>query len=217
MEACFTGETLVHCEGGAKRIDAIEVGERVWSFDENHGSDVLSEVLDVYSSTVNQLIELVAGNTTVRTTPEHPFMCKGQWVPASSICVGDHLQTTATAAALRSRRYVSHLHHPVNVFNLNVEITHNYYVGVDRVLVHNMCHGDRARRRLNELQEQRNVAREERANIIRRLDELLNGANPNHVNEGLNLVQRGVEVERLVDDLGREIDDLTRGLNRLPR
>ena len=66
VRACFTGETFVHCEAGLKCIDEIEVSERVWSFDENHGSIALCEVLELYCSAVDPLIELVAGNTTAR-------------------------------------------------------------------------------------------------------------------------------------------------------
>ena len=106
---------------------------------DRHPQEVLATVAEVYRSDADRLFELCAGRTTVMATGDHPFMCNGQWVPASGICMGDRLQTRHAAMARLSRRHIRHLHDPVKVFNLNVQRTHSYYVGEGGLLVHNMC------------------------------------------------------------------------------
>ena len=137
VRACFTGETLVHCESGLKRIDTIEVGERVWSFDEEQQCMALSQVTEAFEAQASQLIEVHAGNTIVFATLEHPFMCDGRWQAAANISQNNSLQAKNGNIPVTLTRPVNELEGVIAVFNLEVEETHTYYVGIDGLLVHN--------------------------------------------------------------------------------
>lgn len=138
VRACFTGETLVHCASGLKRIDEICAGDQVWSFDENRRREVLCEVLEVYLSETDHLVELTAGNTTVLTTEQHPFMCNSAWVGASDIRKGDrlYLKGEGELPVVHIRNYRCEL---TEVFNFHVNALRNYFVGSNGILVHNKC------------------------------------------------------------------------------
>ena len=44
---CFTGDTLVSTEDGDRRIDELESGDKVWSYNTETGEKELKEVKDV--------------------------------------------------------------------------------------------------------------------------------------------------------------------------
>ncbi|WP_175769443.1 PAAR-like protein [Burkholderia cenocepacia] len=137
VRACFAGETLVHCESGLRRIDSVKIGERVWSFDRQQRRDVLCQVLNVFISEVGQTVELAAGNTRVLTTIGHLFMCNERWTQVSRIRQRDLLQARKADISVTMSRVIEYQGRSVRVFNFLVKDTHNYYVGVDGLLVHN--------------------------------------------------------------------------------
>ena len=88
-----------------------------------------------YQREVGNLIRLEYANEVVYTTNEHPFFVKGTWVEASKLKVGDSLFVNAkTRILLRS---ITVIDTTVAVYNITVEDDHNYFVGRNRVLVHN--------------------------------------------------------------------------------
>jgi hypothetical protein len=46
--ACFDGDTLVATEDGFKRIDEIQAGDRVWSYNVETGEKSLKKVKQVF-------------------------------------------------------------------------------------------------------------------------------------------------------------------------
>jgi len=84
-----------------------------------------------------QMVKLtLASGDSIEATAEHPFYIKGKgWNPASSLKVGQALQlhngTTVVINEIDTSSRVE------KVYNLTVANTHNYFVGVDGVLVHN--------------------------------------------------------------------------------
>jgi len=84
-----------------------------------------------------QMVKLtLASGESIEATAEHPFYLKGKgWNPASSLKVGQALQlhngTTVVINEIDTSSRVE------KVYNLTVANTHNYFVGVDGVLVHN--------------------------------------------------------------------------------
>jgi hypothetical protein len=89
-----------------------------------------------------QLIKLTLDSgDSIETTAEHPFYLKGKgWNPASSLKVGEPLQlhngTTVVIKQIETGIRVE------KVYNFTVANTHNYFVGEDGVLVHNIKKDD---------------------------------------------------------------------------
>ncbi|RKZ78238.1 MAG: hypothetical protein DRR16_28050, partial [Candidatus Parabeggiatoa sp. nov. 3] len=134
----FPAGTLVHTEKGIKPIEDIQIGEKVLSMDENTGKTSYQIVTDlIQEKRQYRLVEITldSGNS-IEATAEHPFYLKGKgWNPASSLKVGQILELhdgTVVVAEVLTR-----IRHDL-VYNLTVANTHNYFVGEDGVLVHNV-------------------------------------------------------------------------------
>ena len=87
------------------------------------------------------LVDVTFGGQTVSATPNHPFysVTRKAWVPVGSMWPGELLRNgrgdVTPLQAISEQRYGV-----VEVFNLEVEELHNYFVGnsdADSVLVHN--------------------------------------------------------------------------------
>jgi hypothetical protein len=140
---CFVSGTLVLEDNGYKPIEAVKVGDLVWSWDQEENDHVLEPVQRLFRRSVDKLVVLSFGTNVVETTPEHLFWVEGAgWLEASNLCSGETLTTfdnrteTITSVAIESA--------PATVFNFEVKATHTYFVTSDAVLVHNACATDLA-------------------------------------------------------------------------
>ncbi len=140
---CFVAGTLVATMAGLSPIEAVEVGDLVWSRSETTGVVALREVVQTFE-TPNQAVvevEVVAADGSVEvlgTTAEHPFWVEGVgWVPAGELRSDDELSTN-TDGMLRVRQVRGS---PVRatVYNFEVAEDHTYFVGEAGVWVHNAC------------------------------------------------------------------------------
>jgi RHS repeat-associated protein len=138
----FPAGTLVLTEEGLKPIEEIKIGEKVLSMDENTETTSYQPVTDlIQSEQPYRLIEITLNSgKSIEATAEHPFYIKGKgWNPASSLKVGQvlvlHNGTTVVVEEVDTRVRTE------NVYNLTVANTHNYFVGRDGVLVHNVGSG----------------------------------------------------------------------------
>lgn len=154
--ACFPAGTPVHVEGGVKNIEALKVGDQVWSFDENTGIPVLKSVSNIFERSAQLLVDITVEDEVIQTTPEHPFFVNGDWKEAGLIEVGDQiLQIDGVSRKVLKFSYTG-AHAPVEslaaefpeeidspeedavkVYNFEVEECHTYFVGHQGVLVHN--------------------------------------------------------------------------------
>jgi len=141
----FTADTLVHTENGLKPISEIKVGDKVLSYDERTETTSYQPVMDIIQGEKQyQIINLTLDSgDSIETISEHPFYIKGKgWNPASSLKVGQALQlhdgTTVVVKEIDTSVQLG------KVYNITVANTHNYYVGRDGVLVHNVSKNDRA-------------------------------------------------------------------------
>ena len=92
MQTCFTGDTLVAAENGQKRIDEIEVGDKVWAFNVETRESELKTVTKVYVHAVNEVLHLYTDEGDIDTTANHPFYVIGKgWVAAGDLVVGDEV------------------------------------------------------------------------------------------------------------------------------
>jgi len=71
--ACFTGDMLLDVEGGKKRADTIQVGDKLWARNEfdPHGAIELKEVEEVFVR-VAPIVNVHVAGQIIKTTKEHP-------------------------------------------------------------------------------------------------------------------------------------------------
>ena len=82
------------------------------------------------------LLYLQTTDEVVKTTPEHPFFVHSKgWVKAGNLRQGDQIETGSTRLVSVVSTQVRHERQAV--YNLDVENTHTFFVGKDKLLVHN--------------------------------------------------------------------------------
>lgn len=144
---CFTGETLVSTEDGDRRIDEIEVGDYVWAYDTETDTRTLRKVLDVSVTETDVLVHVFTSEgEDIETTMFHPFYVQdssddkdsqsGRWVAASNLVSGDKLLMEDGRSVYVDEVRIEKLAENINVYNLEVEELHTYFVA-GGVLVHN--------------------------------------------------------------------------------
>ena len=138
--ACFTAGTLVSTENGKKPIEEICVGDYVWSENLETGKKELKKVIQTFIRKTDEIIEVFEDNTFVETTAEHPFYVKDKgWICAKDLNKGDILLSLNDKEIVITKIKIKKLLEPVTVYNFEVEDNHTYFVGLNKILVHNTC------------------------------------------------------------------------------
>ena len=137
-DSCFTGDTFVAAENGQKRIDEIEIGDKVWAYNVETGETELKTVTKVYVHSVDEILHLYTDEGNIDTTTNHPFYVidKG-WVAAGDLAIGDEVYNLDGTTSTILGSEIEVLAEPVIVYNLEVEDFHSYFVGCVPILVHN--------------------------------------------------------------------------------
>jgi len=141
---CVTGDTLVSTADSEKRIDEMQAGDYVWSYDTQSGEDVLARVTNVSVTETDTLVHVITSDgEEIETTMYHPFYVKngengGVWTAASNLVSGDELQTQDGRIVFVQEVRIERLAERIKVYNLEIEGLHTYYVA-GGVLVHNAC------------------------------------------------------------------------------
>ena len=146
LKGCFVAGTLVASEKGYKKIETIKVGDKVWSKDVNTGKIELKKVVKLYKHKVNSIVHLKINGKEIRTTINHPFYVAGQgWVQAGKLKKGNIVYTLdGKKETVESAETEEADEDEETVFNFQVEEYHTYFVGEDKILVHNNCEDDAA-------------------------------------------------------------------------
>ncbi|MDP2345174.1 MAG: polymorphic toxin-type HINT domain-containing protein [Deltaproteobacteria bacterium] len=138
--SCFTAGTLVRTSRGLIPIASIVVGDVVLARHETTGEWGWFPVVQTFVRPTEQLVTIeVEGADSqpdlFETTPEHPFFVDGRgWVEAGGVSVGDRLEGAEGTLTVVDVRLVDE---DAQVFNLEVEAAHTYFVGELSALVHN--------------------------------------------------------------------------------
>ncbi|TGL69369.1 polymorphic toxin-type HINT domain-containing protein, partial [Leptospira kmetyi] len=149
---CFTAGTLVHTKTGTKKIEEIEVGDQVLSWDEESGEKSYKTVTELFVHDINQLFDVeMNDNETFHTTWNHPFWVVNErsWVKVKDLKVGDIVQLK-DGSEVPISKISSYSVSMTQVYNLEIEKNHTYYVGESGVLVHNYEGDNDAMSRIND-------------------------------------------------------------------
>ncbi|AZF08401.1 Putative large exoprotein, ShlA/HecA/FhaA family [Pseudomonas sp. R2-37-08W] len=149
---CFAAGTMVATPDGERAIDALRVGDVVWTKPEEGGEPFASKVSATHIRTDQPIYQLTlvkngsAGEgitETLQVTPGHPFYVPARkgFVPLIELKPGDQLQSLgdgATQEASISVVSVKLLQSQGKTYNLTVDIGHTFYVGKLSTWVHNI-------------------------------------------------------------------------------
>ena len=131
-----------HTTDGLKPIEEINVGNLVLSLDEATGEEKIQPVVETYVNLHRDVFELRFTNDSAEpqlliVTLEHPFHTQdGAWKPAGKLKIGEQVQAKDGWLTLQSVRDVPN---DVTTYNFMVAEHHNYFVGEQRLWVHNCC------------------------------------------------------------------------------
>ena len=134
---CFTAETLIKTPTGFTKIKDIQIGDEVYSFDEELSEVCIRKVTHLFVEEVEEILEIHTQNEIIRTTRNHPFFVNGAFKDAEQIAIGEHLFT-------HQEKFIevvalNYLPSKEKVYNFEVEENHCYFVGANGVLVLNAC------------------------------------------------------------------------------
>jgi len=98
---CLPGDTLVMTESGVKRIDEIQLGERLYTFDKDSNTLSVSRCSGLFDNGVRPVYEIATLHHFIRSTPNHPYLVverhvRGRsrelrWRMLSELKVGDEI------------------------------------------------------------------------------------------------------------------------------
>jgi RHS repeat-associated protein len=144
---CFVAGTLVATQDGERAIETIKVGDLVLSRDEVTGQTALKPVVAIIPVQEDKIWNVVvrvsgaegpAHTETIHTTGEHPFRTEdGRWTLTDALQIGTGIVTVNGAPAVVVS--VANTNKMAKTYNLEVADFHTYFVGNDKLWVHNAC------------------------------------------------------------------------------
>ena len=138
---CFLQGTKVLTVDGYKDIDKININDKVLSYNEATKQNEYKSVkkLFIHESMSDKLYTFVINDKIVEASSLHRFYVKTDdgydWVEAQNLKVGDMVMDSKgnyyPITNITSKEIVE------NLYNIEVEDNHNYYVTTSEILVHN--------------------------------------------------------------------------------
>ena len=140
-KCCFVAGTLIDTETGLRPIEEIEIGDKVWARDEATGETALKAVTDLIQRHKRTIWEVTLTGAngeaeSFETTDDHPWWIAGQgWKKTEELVAGMAVVTRdgrgmVLASIVETDRTDA-------TYNLTVTDFETYFVGKQRVLVHN--------------------------------------------------------------------------------
>lgn len=128
---------------GYVSIDKLKVGDKALTYNETTGKNEFNKILAVYkfdNSNEDLYTLTFDDNTSLKVTSLHRFYIKrrntNMWLQAERIVKGDSVRYSD--GTYHKVKKISHKDLRGTVYNLNVDNTHNFYVGKQQILVHNV-------------------------------------------------------------------------------
>ena len=131
--SCFAAGTMVWTRTGLQPIETLEIGDFVLSQEVKSGKLSYQTVLGRTVRKDRPTLLIKCGSETIQATLGHPMWVSGAgWKMAKELQPGDVLHGVKGPMLVESVAAAE----PIDVFNLVVEDTHNYFVGTAGILVH---------------------------------------------------------------------------------
>lgn len=148
---CFAAGTLVAAPGGARPIESLAAGDKVYTYE--HGALRGTSIRSVFTGAA-QLLVLQAGGKVLNTTAEHPLLTRNGFAPAGKLKPGDEIAFLSGSdqrwAAITATRL---LKVETPVYNLEVGQPHTFIA--EGFIVHNYFSSSwQQQQRRNELRDQ---------------------------------------------------------------
>jgi hypothetical protein len=135
---CFVAGTPILTRYGKKPIEDLRPGDWVVAWDEETEGIIERSVTDWYQREVASIIDVFVGIEKISCSPEHPFWIDGKgWVLSFQLEQGMRLRTRdgelVAIDEIRRRDEVT------QVYNVEIDGFHTYFVSGLEILSHNMC------------------------------------------------------------------------------
>jgi RHS repeat-associated protein len=140
LKNSFVEGTLVSSENGLVNIESIEIGDKVWAYNEETNEKTLQEVVHlIQGEGEKELVEIkLASGETIVATANHPFyvpQLNDPWVDAFDLAIDNILFNNEQNPVVINS--IERETKKAKVYNLTVANDHTYYVSKEPVLVHN--------------------------------------------------------------------------------
>ena len=132
---CFLAGTIILTDSGYKRIEQIEIGDKVWAYNDTTHRFALKEVVRIFEHTRDTIYRLQIGGELINTTSDHPFFIGGRWLQVKNLHIGDSV--TSYAGKKIAISAIDIVIQNITVHNFEVADYHTYYVSTQQILVHN--------------------------------------------------------------------------------
>lgn len=135
---CFLKGTTVETEHGLIEINKIHSGIKVLTYNFRTQSSELKQVKELYTNKAEKYIRLKTNTgDIINVTGAHRFWIpfEQKWKAASNFKIGDSFKTAN--AKITKVDKLDIIESIENTYNLEMEGNSNYFVGNDKILVHN--------------------------------------------------------------------------------
>ena len=139
---CFVEGTKVSTPNGLKNIEELEAGEYVYTYNEKTGEVEEKPILRTFINEAKEITTIgFANGEEIENTPAHPYYVVGKgWKETKDLSIGDKI-LTQEGEEIEILTIETEERETMLVYNLNIQDNHNYFVGVDGLLVHNVTSG----------------------------------------------------------------------------
>ena len=138
---CFLSDELVLTNKGYKEISKIKIGDMVLSYNEQTKKKEYAKVIYTYEhlNVNDNIYSIKVNNTIIEASTEHPFYVKSldgfEIVRTKDLKIGDILfDSSGSYYPIIDISITNSIN---NLYNIEVENNHNYYVSNSNILVHN--------------------------------------------------------------------------------
>ncbi|MBO5413978.1 MAG: Hint domain-containing protein [Clostridia bacterium] len=137
--ACFVKGTEISTPNGIKNIEDIKVGDKVYTMNMNTYVLEEKEVVQIFNNKVKyNVVKIYTQNDCIECTTGHRIYTKNRgWTEAYYLQENDILIDSSNKEIAINKIEKLLTDEELTVYNFEVEDNHNYFVGEDKILVHN--------------------------------------------------------------------------------
>lgn len=140
FSSCFVGGTKVLTDKGLINIEDIRKGMYVLSYNGILGITEYKRIIETYVNYGTCFTDLTLENgETITSTYNHPYYVPKLRKYIKAGALDDGMEVIDYKGNFLKIVKVNNYYENKPVYNLNVDINHNYYIGNSSVLVHNTC------------------------------------------------------------------------------